>query len=417
MSRARRVVCTGAGVVSSLGSTLPQVWQRLQAGRSGFSFHPGFFPSDLPSSTVGLVAEFDPMDFVPFEQLLRMGRSTQLVVGAGLMAVREAGLGASLPVDAPVCLGTSFATVEQVTFESLRYAQDGVAGGPPVVARDLSTDLAQLLRTQAASETIVQGCSASLTAIGHGVDRIRSGAAQIVLAGGAEAPLVPSLARRLASVGWLADDQRGLVHTILRPFDQLRCGGVMAEGAGCVVLEELTHAQRRGVPILGEVVGWRSTRYGDGGMDAPETVEGQARALRGVFEQAGWESGSIDFVQLTGVGGRVADRMEVAAVEQTFDPRTRRACIGTVTSGFGHTFGASGVLQFIGVLLAMRHQAVPPIANHVAADLGCDLDFVALRARPWTVNRAVVLSSGLGGCHTAMGVCRINEGPSYVESV
>lgn len=408
------MVVTGAGVVSALGSTLSELWQRLQAGESGLSYHSGFFPSDIPSSTIGLAHNFDPMDFVPFERLLRMGRSTQMAIAAGLMALREAELGGSLPVDAPVCLGTSFATIENVSLDSIWYG-DGGQGERPLYARDLSTEVAQVLETQAPSETIVQGCSASLTAIGHGVDRIRNGAADVVLAGGTDAPLVPLIARQLAAEGWLAEDQGGVLRSLLRPFDQLHCGGVMAEGAGCVVLEELTHAQRRGAPVLAELVGWRTTRYGDGTPGGPEAVEGQTRALQGVLRESGWETASVDYVQLTGMGVAAADQAEVEAVERVLDPTTRRACIGTVTGALGHTFGASGVLQLIGALLALKHQVIPPIANHIAAVHGCDLDFVALRARPWAVHQVMVLSSGLGGGHTAMGIRSMGEHPRSVE--
>lgn len=415
MPKGRRVVLTGAGVVSSLGSTLSQFWQGLHAGESGISYQPGFFPVDIPSSTVGLAKDFDPMDFVPFERLLRLGRSTQMGVAAGLMALRDAELGAQLPADAPVCMGTSFATTENVSLDSFWYGEGGRQGEGPLCARDLSTELAQMLQTQAASETIVQGCSASLTAIGHGVDRIRNGSAEVVLAGGTEAPLVPLIARQLAEAGWLAEDQGGVLRTLLRPFDQLHCGGVMAEGAGCVVLEELTHAQRRGAPVLAEVVGWRATRYGDGTPGGPDVVEGQTRALQGVLRECEWETASVDYVQLTGMGVAAADQAEVEAVQRALDPHTRRACIGTVTGALGHTFGASGVLQLIGALLAMAHQSIPPIANHIAADRGCDLDFVALRSRPWPVQQAVILSSGLGGGHTAMGIRWMGEGHRRVE--
>lgn len=411
----RRVVLTGAGVVSSLGSTLSQFWQRLQDGKSGLSYQPGFFPSDIPSSTVGRAIDFDPLDFVPFERLLHLGRSTQMGIAAGLMALRDAELGTQLPADARVCMGTSFATTENLSLDSIWYGGGGERTEVPRYARDLSTELAQFLQARAASETIVQGCSASLTAIGHGVDWIRNGAAEVVLAGGTEAPLVPLIARQLAADRWLADDNGGLLRTLLRPFDQLRCGGVMAEGAGCVVLEEYEHAVRRGAPLLAEVVGWRATRYGDGTPGGPDVVEGQTRALQGVLRESGWESAAIDYVQLTGMGLEASDSAEVEAVTQALDPKTRRACVGTVTGALGHTFGASGVLQLIGVLLAMEHQSVPPIANHIAADRGCDLDFVALRARPWSVKQAMILSSGLGGCHTAMGMCWMGRRRGRVE--
>ena len=400
----RRVVVTGLGVVSPLGSVVTDFWQSLCAGRSGLSLLPFLFPLPAPLSLGGQAHDFDALDFLTFDRAVGMSRCAQMLVAAGLMAVRDAGLQQKVPVDTAVCVGSAFSTQKEALAAhcALVKAQDR-----PVVSgldTDLSTHLARALEVQGLCETHIQGCTASMSAIGHGYDWIVDGHADVVVGGGTEAPFYPELVRGLASGGWLADDAQGTIRNIPRPFDQARCGLVMSEGAGCVVLEEYSHARRRGATIYAEIEGRGSTMSAETipGVVGKEGEQAIAKALR----SAGWAGTDVQYVHLTGLGLVTSDMLEAQAVKQVFGDHASQIVIGAVTGGLGHTFGASGVFAVITTALVLQHQFVPPIVNLTSLDQGCALDFVNGVGRACRIHKSVIHNSGFGGSHVALALSR-----------
>lgn len=404
----RRVVVTGVGLVSPAGIGTQANWDALCAGTSGIGPITRFDATHFSTRFAGEVKGFDPLQFIEKKELKKMDIFIQFAVAASQYAMDDSGLSIT-PEIAPrvgVFIGSGiggFTTIE-------REHESFLAGGPRKISPFFIP--ASIINLAAGHVSIRFGakgpnlatctaCTASAHAVGDSYEIIRRGAADAMIAGGAEAAVCPMGVGGFAALRALSTRNDDPAHAS-RPFDKDRDGFVLGEGAGIVVLEELEFAKRRGATIYAEVVG-----YGMSGdafhMTAPsEDGDGAYRAMRAAIESAGVAPDRVDYVNAHGTSTPHNDRIETAAIKRTFGSHAAKLAISSTKSMTGHLLGAAGGLEAGITALSVRHQKVAPTINLETPDEGCDLDYVPLKAREMKIEYALSNSFGFGGTNGAL---------------
>jgi 3-oxoacyl-[acyl-carrier-protein] synthase II len=411
MSQSRRVVITGLGVVSPLGCDLKTFWHLLCRGESGIRPIESFETASFKSCLAGEVRDFDATDFIPPKQARRMGRVSHFAVASALMAVRDA----DLDLDAEdrsgmaISYGTSvgglreaFAAHDCMLRKQHLHPFTMTATFPNAV----SAEVAIALGVHGECETYSIGCSSTANAIGRAYDLIRSRDVDLVIAGGAEAPLHPTILSAMEAGRTLAPDYQGSVRNLPRPFDRTRSGIVMGEGAGCVVLEEYEHAVRRGAHIYAELEGWAFTCDAHSMAKPMETGGEQQRAIEQALMAAHWFPEEVEYVNACGLGSVELDAIETKAIKQAMGAHAYRVPVSSLKGALGHAFAASGAFQVISTVLSLEYQFVPPTLNLTDPDPDCDLDYVPGHGRSVAIQRALINSFGFGGKNIVLALSR-----------
>lgn len=424
MNEQRRVVITGLGVVSPLGNDLRTFWHLLSEGASGIRPLSAFDTSPFSASLGAEVTDFDPTDFIPVKYARRMGRVSQFAVASALMAVRDAGLDLTEAdrAEAAVSFGTSVGGLKEA-FEAhdsmirKQYQHTNPFTMTATFPNAVSSEVAIALGLHGQCETYSIGCSSTANAIGRATDLIRSGLADIVIAGGAEAPLHPTIFSAMDAGRVLAPDQRGAIRNLPRPFDLNRCGIVLGEGAGCIVLESFDHARQRGARMYTELEGWRFTCDAYSMAKPLDTGVEQRRAIEQALTTARWFPEEVDYINACGLGTRDLDMLETGAIKRSLGSHAYQIPVSSFKGALGHAFAASGAFQVIGTALALEHQFIPPTLNLTEPDPDCDLDYVAGEGRAATIHRALINSFGFGGKNVVLAMSRVEAGVSYGAEV
>ncbi len=407
----RRVVVTGMGAITPVGLDVPSTWDALVHGRSGVAPVTSFPTDDLDVRFAGQVKNFDPTDYLDKKEARRMDRFLQLGLVAAQEAVRHAGLRVT-PDNAErigVLMGSGIGgigTLVEQTQVLLERGPDRVS--PFLVPMFLPDMLAGLVSIQTGAKgpnfSTSSACATSGHSIGEAMELIKRGDADVVIAGGAEAPVT--------RIGLAAfDSMRALSRRndepqrASRPFDADRDGFVLAEAAGALVLESIEHAQRRDAPIFAEVVGYGAT--GDAyHITAPsEGGEGAARAMRIALHKAGMHPSEVGYLNAHGTSTPYNDRNETQAIKTVFGERGAPP-ISSTKSMTGHLIGASGAVETIVCIKAILEGCLPPTINYERPDPECDLDYVPNTARSVRIDAALSNSLGFGGHNTALVVRR-----------
>jgi 3-oxoacyl-[acyl-carrier-protein] synthase II len=420
LNEQRRVVVTGLGVVSPLGNDLRTFWHLLSEGASGVRPLSSFDTSPFSTSLAAQIDDFDPTDFLPPKQARRMGRVSQFAVASALMAVRDAGLDFSDEDRAgtAVSFGTSVAGLKEAleAHDSMirkRYQHTNPFTMTATFPNAVSSEVAIALGVHGQCETYSNGCSSTANAIGRASELIKSGLADIVIAGGAEAPLHPSIFSAMDAGRVLAPDQEGTVRNLPRPFDRTRCGIVLGEGAGCIVIESFEHARRRGARMYAELEGWRFTCDAYSMAKPLETGIEQRRAIEQTMATARWFPEEVDYVNACGLGARDLDAIETGAIKRAFGGYAYHVPISSFKGALGHAFAASGAFQVVGTALALEHQFIPPTVNLTEPDPECDLDYVAGEGRSVSMRRALINSFGFGGKNVVLALSSVDAAVAY----
>lgn len=415
MKNNRRVVITGLGIVSPLGCDLNLFWHLLSRGESGVKPITSFDTSPFNASLAGEITDFDPTDFIQPKKARRMGRVSQFAVASALMAGRDAALDLEQEDRhrVGVCFGTSVGGLKEA-FEAhdsmlaKRYKHTNPFTMTTTFPNAVSAEVSIALGTHGECETYSIGCSSTANAIGRASDLIRSHDVDIVVAGGAEAPLHPTIFSAMDAGRTLAPDQGGSIRNLPRPFDQTRCGIVLGEGAGCLILEEAEHAERRGARIYAELEGWAFTTDAYSMARPDETGKEHRRSIERAMSSAHWFPEEVDYINACGLGTVELDLIETMAIKDAMGHHAYRVPVSSFKSALGHAFAASGAFQLIGTVLALRHQFIPPTLHLTHPDPQCDLDYVACIGRPRTMQRALINSFGFGGKNIVMAVSGVN---------
>jgi len=404
----RRVVVTGLGVVSPHGSDPATMFARLMSGES--VVREVTFETPTPYANVAAVVEdFDPSAHLGTQlRSENIDRVTQLSLAAADAAMTDADIevGDDLRHRAGVSFGTgmgSSTAIEETHVQAL--TRDPTRVRPLTVLKVMNNASAGHIAARfglgGPDLTYSCACSSSAVAIGEAYRQIRHGYADMMIAGGAEAPLTYCFFRAWDAMRVLAPIDRQRPASTCRPFDRRRTGLVLGEGAAVVVLEEREHALRRGARIHAELVGYGSSN--DHAHMTKPSVEGQARAMRLALDDRGTPGEEVDYVNAHGTGTVINDPTETRALKAVFGARAPAIPVSSTKSMHGHLLGGAGALEFVIAILALSSGAVPPTANLETADPECDLDYVPGKGRAGVELRCVMSNSfAFGGTNAVL---------------
>jgi 3-oxoacyl-[acyl-carrier-protein] synthase II len=399
----KRVVITGAGVVHALGNELDEFWGNIVSGKSGISKIEGFDVEEFPSQIAAEIKDFDPGDYIDRKEAKRMALYTQYAIVSSLKALENAGLELTDEIAdrAGVIVGSGIGGIEVFEEQVEKLHKRGPRRVSPffipmMISNMAAGNVAIYANAKGPNLNTVTACASGTSAIGEAFETIKRGAADIMIAGGTEAAITPSVLAGFGNMKALStrnDDPQAAS----RPFDKDRDGFVMGEGAGVIILEELETAKARGANIIAEVVG-----YGASGdayhitSPAPEG-EGASRAMQAAIDRAGIDLNSIDYINAHGTSTPLNDEYESTAIKNVFGDHAYELKVSSSKSMTGHLLGAAGGVEAIVTAMAVKNDIVPPTMNFNEGGEGCDLDYQPNKAGEKEIKAALSNSFGFGG--------------------
>jgi beta-ketoacyl-acyl-carrier-protein synthase II len=397
----RRVVVTGLGAVTPLGSSAPETWRAALAGESGIDWIRAFDASDYPVQVAAEVKEFDLDGVASAKEQRKLDRNVLLALAAGKEAVDHAGLNGFDPYRVGIALGSAIGGIAGIVKQEEVLRERGFERVSPsfipsVLVDAASGQLAISLGIKGPNYAPVSACATGSHAVGEAAELIKRGDADAMLAGGTEAAIQPIiLAGFVAMRGLAAEDENP--PRASRPFDATRAGFVMGEGACVLVLEELEAARARGATIYAEVLAYGTSNDAHHmAQPEPEAV-GVAEMMRAAIDRAGLEPGDIGYINAHGTSTPLGDAAETKAIKDVFGDHAYELAVSSTKSMMGHCFGAAGAIEAMMCVLAIHEGKLPPTINYEHPDPVCDLDYVPNEAREAEVEVALSNAMGLGG--------------------
>ncbi|MBX3069762.1 MAG: beta-ketoacyl-ACP synthase II [Thermomicrobiales bacterium] len=412
MTNRERVVVTGIGVYSPVGNSPAEMWANLVEGVSGVGPITRFDASEYETQFAAEVKDFDAEGLLGRKEHRRMDRYAQLGVAAAMQAAESAGLpGESVdPNRVGVLLATGMGAIETIESGMETLTEQGPRRIGPffmtMMLGNMASGLAAMrLNAKGPNMATVSACASSAHAIGEAARWIRDDMADVVYAGGCEAPV-----SRLSVAGFNAmqalsrrnDDPQAAS----RPFEKDRDGFVLAEGGAMLVLERESHAARRGAPILGVIAGYGTTDDANHIVQPAPEGEGAARAMSLALADAGLQPGDIDYVNAHGTSTQLNEKFETAALKRALGERAYSVPISSTKSMTGHLLGAAGAIEAVIAMKAIEHQTAPPTINYHTPDPECDLDYVPNVARQTPITHVMSNSMGFGGHNVSLVMSR-----------
>lgn len=404
---ARRVVITGLGLVTPLGTGVEKTWRAICAGESGIARITRFDPAGYDAQIAGEVKDFDPARFIEKKEIKKMDTFIHYAVGAAQLAVDDAGLKVK-PEEATrvgVYIGSGIGGLGSIEHyhDVLKAKGPGRVSPffiPMTIINLASGQVAIRIGAKGPNSCAVTACATGNHCIGDAYRLIQRGDAEVMVAGGAEAAVTPLGVAGFASAKALSfrNDEPTKAS---RPFDKDRDGFVLGEGAGVVVIEELTHALRRGVRIYGEIIGYGMNSDAYHITAPPEEGEGAVRCMELALNDAGIQRNQIGYINAHGTS-TMADAIETRAIKQVFGEQAFRIPVSSTKSMTGHLLGAAGGIEAVFTILALFHGILPPTINLDHPDPACDLDYVPNKARPAAIQMALSNSFGFGGVNACL---------------
>ncbi|GAB4332964.1 MAG: beta-ketoacyl-ACP synthase II [Dehalococcoidia bacterium] len=404
----RRVVVTGVGAVTAAGNTAEETWQAMLDGRSGVGPITYFDPEPYASRIQAEVKGFALGDRVDPKQQRHMNKSVQFGVAAALEAFAQSGL--QVTEENADEIGVMFSSGGG-GYDALLEAQKTLdERGPrritPFLVANFIVDAASghiaiATGARGPNMSVVAACATGGVSIGEAFETIKRGAATAILTGSAEAVLLPIFHATWSAMRALATDNEHPERAV-KPFDLHRDGFVAGEGAAAMVLEEYEHAKARGANIICEVIGYGASNDAYDMVGLHETGRGLKRAVVAAVKEAALDPAEIDYINPHGSGTQLNDRVETQVFKEVMGKAAYDVAISSVKPITGHCMGASGSVEALACILAIRDQRVPPTINYTTPDPECDLDYVPNVARSRRVRVAMSTSVGLGGHNSCL---------------
>jgi 3-oxoacyl-[acyl-carrier-protein] synthase II len=402
-SNAERVVITGLGALTALGSNIDQFWKSLVEGKSGISRITRFDTDGLPCEIAGEVKDFNPEDYFPLKEARRMSRASQLALAASQKALEDSDL--QVPFEHPDRVGVYFGTgiggieraVEGVNvIREKGYARLNPFVLPSAIPNMPAFHVTSHFEAYGPNSTITTACATGTQTIGEAAQIIRNHRADIVIAGGVEALIQYFALAGFASMRALPTSFNDEPTKASRPFDAKREGFVFSEGAASLILESLEHALARDAHIYAEVSGYATSSDGFH-MAAPDpTAKGPILTMKKALEDAQVAPGEVDYINAHGTSTPANDAVETKAIKAVFGEGAYDIPISSTKSMIGHALGASGSIETIVCALTIEREMIHPTINYEYPEPECDLDYVPNEAREVRVNTALSNSFGLG---------------------
>jgi len=405
----RRVVITGVGAVTPLAVGVEESWKKLCAGESGIKRITQFDASSLKCQVAGEVQDFKPEDFLTPKKVKRTDRFVHFLLAATKMAIEDGQL--QIDPDEEYRAGVIAATAigSCKTFEANHglILSGRMKNVTPYLVINLSAntaagEMAAMCRARGPHHFLQEACSGGTNAIGMGFKTIIHGEALVMLVGGADAGISPTLMASLDNLGAIATSWNEQPHKSSRPFDRKRNGFVTSEGSGVLILEELEHARARGAKIYGEILGYGSTCDAYHAVAPLPSGEGAVKCMELSIEDAGISPDEIDYINAHGTSTVANDETETLAMKKLFGPRVKEIMISANKSMIGHMWGAAGAVEGIFSAKTLQEGIVPPTINLDEADPNCDLDYVPHKSRRADVRFALSNSFGFGGINASI---------------
>jgi 3-oxoacyl-[acyl-carrier-protein] synthase II len=413
----RRVVITGMGTVSPNGVGNPAFSLAVLAGRSGVRRISRFDPAEIPVQIAGEVSDFDELAWVEKRDRKHVSRVLPLALAAATEALRDAGIDpALLSLEQKrrfgVILGSGggsqeFTEEQYRLFFHQQYKQMSLFCVPTGVMGALSSELSVRFGLRGASHVVTTGCTSSTDAFGYSMRQIQSGRLDMVLSGGADAPIALGIIKGFILMKILTDSWNHAPECGSRPFSVDRDGFVLAEGAWMFVLEEYEHARARGATILAEVRGYGSTCEAFHRVRLQECGEEPARAIGLAMKEAGIAAPDVHYVNLHGTSTQLNDRIETRALKLVLGEQARQVPMSALKSQIGHPQGACGAAGVAATIVAMRSGQIPPTINLETPDPECDLDYVPDAGRKKAIEHAVCNCIAFGSKNSALVLRKI----------
>lgn len=404
----RRVVITGLGAVTPLGTTIKTTWERLCAGVSGVDVIRRFDASDFPAKIAGEVHAFDAEHYINKHDLRRMDRFVQFALAASQDALDDAGLVITEENGerVGVYIGTAFGGLESLEAVHKTLLEKGPNRVSPLFPAMVLGNLAAghvSMRFGAVgpNNSSVTACAAGAHSLGESLHLILRGAADVMLAGGTEAVITPLAVSTFGNMRALSP-QTTVPQAASRPFDRERDGFVMAEGAGILVLEELQHARRRGAHIYAELLGYGSAADAHHLTAPSPDGAGAARCMAHALRDANISADAVEHINAHATSTIAGDAAETMAIKAVFKERAYAIPISATKSMTGHMLGAAGAVEAIFTTLALYHGVLPPTINYQHPDPDCDLDYTPNTARDVSIRTALCNSFGFGGTNASL---------------
>ncbi|MSO58603.1 MAG: beta-ketoacyl-[acyl-carrier-protein] synthase II [Thermoleophilia bacterium] len=397
----RRVAITGLGAVTPIGLDAPSTWEAAVAGRSGVGFIETFDATGFPVRIAAAVKGFDPETVAPAKEVRRMARNVVLAVAAAKEAWADAGIDGIDPARVGVLVGSAIGGVVTIVeqYETLiERGHERVSPFflPSALVDTASGQIAIALGVKGINYGPVSACATGSTAIGEGMEAIRRGQADVVLAGGTEAAIHPLILAGFCAMRGLVAEEEDPTRAS-RPFDATRAGFVMGEGACILVLEEYEAAQARGATIYAEVLGYGASNDAHHLAQPEPEATGVAAMIGDALARAGVAPERVGYINAHGTSTPLGDLAETRAIRQAFGAHADRLAVSSTKSVTGHLFGAAGATEAMMCALALHHGVLPPTINYRNPDPECDLDYVPNEARHVEVEIALSNAMGLGG--------------------
>jgi 3-oxoacyl-[acyl-carrier-protein] synthase II len=410
----RRVVISGLGTVTSLGMGAEKFWESIKNGKCGIDTIERIDVSDLPTKVGAEIKDFNPTDFIEKKEIKRMDRYAQYAMAAAQMAVESSKLNIE-KVNRErmgVIIGSGVGGIETMENQHSILIEKGPgrisAFFVPMMIANMATGVVAIkYGAKGYNECIVTACASSTNSIGEAFKIIQRNDADIMIAGGAEAPI-----SRLAFAGFCSNKAMSKNEDptdASKPFDLDRDGFVMGEGAGILILEELEHALNRGADIIAEIVGYGCTNDAYHITAPAEGGEGGARCMKLAIEDAGIGPCDIGYINAHGTSTKPNDKNETTAIKTVFKEYAYRLPISSTKSMTGHLLGASGAVEALITALALKEGFLPPTINYKTPDPECDLYYVPNKGISANINYALTNSFGFGGHNATLVLKAYNK--------
>ncbi len=408
MNNPIRVVITGMGAITPLGLDVPTLWQGIKEARSGIGPITRFATDGFDTSFAGEVKGFDPTTILDRKEARRTDRVIQYAIAATDEALRTSELQIT-PENADrvgVIIGSGIGGIETLSegFGTLASRGPGRVSPflVPMMIADMPAGMVSIrIGAKGPNFAPVSACATAGHAIGEGAAIIKRGDADVIIAGGTEAAIVPISIAGFSNARALSARNDDPEHAS-RPFDATRDGFVMGEGAGILVLERLEHALERGAPILGELIGYAATGDAYHITMPDELGSGAATAMRLAIKKAGLKPSDIDYINAHGTSTPANDRLETLAIKSVFGDQAKTIPVSSSKSQFGHLLGAAGAVEAVVCTLAIREGLIPATINYSTPDPECDLDVVPNTPRAAALRTVVSNSFGFGGHNVSL---------------
>ena len=401
------------GVISPIGIGLSKTWQAMLCGKNGISRITQFDASSFPCSFAGEISGFDPSEYFSGKTARKMDRFMQLGMACGIEAIEDSGVEVN---DENGCrigvyIGSGIGGVNTIESTTMLYQERGSRRISPfyipmTITNMISGNLSILYGLKGPNLSMVTACTTGTHAIGEAGRLVEYGDADVMIAGGAEAPISPTSLAGFSAARALSrrnDDPE----TASRPWDTGRDGFVMGEGAGIMVLEEYEHAKSRGARIYCELSGFGMSGDAHHITSPSPGGEGAARCMDNALHNAGISKDRVDYVNAHGTSTPQGDIAETMALKQSFADHARKLAISSNKSMIGHLLGAAGGVEAVMTAMSIFHGVIPPTINLIEQDEECDLDYVPNESRERKIDVALSNSFGFGGTNGTLVFARI----------